>query len=258
MTSDRGALVGATLTAIAIATSACAAPKGGSQAPVASPTATAAQQHVEYPRMAPFDDYAMDRAAEIELARSAAPPPISRDATVLVLTRAGYELAAQGTNGFVCIVGRSWFSPFDDREFWNPKERSPVCLNAPAARSALPVDMKRTELALAGLSKDQILARMKELVAQKAFPTPEIGSMSYMMSKHQYLNDAGVHWHPHLMFYVPGDMGASVWGANLPGGSTVYGGADELPGGGHLPWALFFVPVPQWSDGTPFEGHPHS
>jgi hypothetical protein len=132
-------------------------------------------------------------------------------------------------------------------------------MNAPAARSALPVDIKRTELALAGLTKEQILARMKELMAQKAFPAPEIGSMSYMMSKHQYLSDEDqpdVHWHPHLMFYVPGDMDAAVWGANLPGGSPVYGGGEELPGGGRLPWTLFLVPVPKWSDGTPFVDHP--
>jgi hypothetical protein len=58
------------------------------------------------------------------------------------------------------------------------------------------------------------------------------------------------------MFYMPGDMDESVWGANLPGGSPVYGGGVELPGGGRLPWALFLVPVPKWSDGTAFEEHP--
>jgi hypothetical protein len=155
------------------------------------------------------------------------------------------------------MVERAWFSPFEDPEFWNAKERSPACLNAPAVRSALPVNIKRTELALAGLTKEQILARLKQLTAEKAFPAPDIGSMSYMLSKQQYLSDAGKHWHPHLMFYVPGDMDASVWGANLPGSSPVYGGGTDLPGGGRLPWTLFLVPVPKWSDGTPYEEHPH-
>jgi hypothetical protein len=209
-----------------------------------------------YPKMAPLEEYLMDRDAEIALAKSAGPAPISSDATVLVLTKRGYEEAVKGKNGFVCMVGRAWFAPFDEPEFWNPKARSPVCLNAPAARSAMPVDLKRTELALAGLSREQMLARMRELIAQKAFPTPEIGSMSYMLSKQQYLSDSDVHWHPHLMFYMPGDMAGSVWGANLPGGSTVYGGSQEMPGGGYMPWTLFFVPVPKWSDGTPFEGMP--
>jgi hypothetical protein len=35
-----------------------------------------------YPSMAPIEKYLMDRVAEITLARSAAPPSISRDATI--------------------------------------------------------------------------------------------------------------------------------------------------------------------------------
>jgi len=38
-----------------------------------------------YPSMAPIEKYLMDRDAEIALARSAAPPSISRDATVVIL-----------------------------------------------------------------------------------------------------------------------------------------------------------------------------
>jgi hypothetical protein len=209
-----------------------------------------------YPKMAPLEEYLMDRDAEIALAKSAAPAPIANDATVMVLTKKGYETAIKGKNGFVCLVERMWVAPFSEPEFWNPKGRGPACLNAAAARSTLPVNLKRTEMVLAGLSKDQMVARLKELIAQKAFPAPEIGSMSYMLSKQQYLNDEAVHWHPHLMFYVPGDTSAAQWGANLPGGSTVYAGAEgDLPGGGHMPWKIFFVPVPKWSDGTPFEAH---
>ena len=81
--------------------------------------------------------------------------------------------------------------------------------------------------------------------------------MSYMMSKQQYLNDGAAHWHPHLMFYMPGDMNGSAWGANLPSGSAVYGGGEDLPGGGRLPATIFFVPVPDWSDGTVAEVHEH-
>src|ERR1700722_20804058 len=63
---------------------------------------------------APAAQYLMsDAKAEIALARSAAPAPISRDATILVLTLHGYETAVKGSNGFVCIVERSWMSPFD-------------------------------------------------------------------------------------------------------------------------------------------------
>ena len=97
-----------------------------------------------YPKMAAIDQYLMaDRDAEIALARSAAPDSISRDATIVVLGRQGYETAVQGTNGFVCMVGRAWGAAFDWAEFWNPKVRAASCLNPQAARSILPIDYLR-------------------------------------------------------------------------------------------------------------------
>lgn len=198
-----------------------------------------------YPTMAPLDQYLMtDRSAEIALARTAAPKSISADAGVVVLGRRGYETAVQGTNGFVCIVERAWMSPFDHPEFWNPKNRSPICYNPAAARSILPYTLKRTELVLAGLSKPQLLERIKAAVANNELPTPEPGAMSYMMSKEQYLNDAVVHWFPHLMFHIPKTASAS-WGANLDG-SPIVMDTREIP----EPQAIFFVPVGKWSDGT--------
>jgi len=44
-----------------------------------------------YPKMAPVEQYLMNHDAEITLALSAAPDAISHDASVLVLTRHGYE-----------------------------------------------------------------------------------------------------------------------------------------------------------------------
>jgi hypothetical protein len=65
-----------------------------------------------YPVMAPLEEYLIaDRDAEVALARTAAPPAISNDATVLVLTRQGYQTAVEGKNGFVCFVDRSWSAP---------------------------------------------------------------------------------------------------------------------------------------------------
>jgi hypothetical protein len=108
-----------------------------------------------YPKMAPIDQYLMtDKDAEVALARSAAPDSISRDADVLVLGRHGFETAVKGKNGFVCIVGRGWTSAADP-EFWNPKVRVPMCVNAAAARSYLLRITKITELALAGHTLDQ-------------------------------------------------------------------------------------------------------
>jgi hypothetical protein len=200
-----------------------------------------------YPNMAPIDQYLIaDRNAEIAMARSAAPASISADAEVMVLGRHGYETVAKGKNGFVCIVERSWMSPFDYPQFWNPKMRGPICFNPAAVRSILPLTFKRTELVLAGLSKAQIIEGIKAFDA-KELPRVEPGAMCYMMSTLGYLNDAAGHWVPHLMFYVPLTDPKS-WGADLPGTPVMlnpqFRGAPE-------PITEFMIPVATWSDGTP-------
>jgi hypothetical protein len=209
-----------------------------------------------YPTMGPLAPYLMDRNAEIALARSAAPPAISSDATIMVLSRGGYETAAKGKNGFVCLVERGWMSPFDAPDFWNPKLRGPVCYNPPAARSLMPRTVKRTALALAGQSKASMLEALKAAVAKKELVAPQPGAMSYMMSKEQYLGDGGGSWMPHLMFHVPPEDAAS-WGANLPG-SPVMLNTDYAQG--PEPETIFMVGAGKWSDGTPYvhgEAHNH-
>lgn len=192
-----------------------------------------------FPSMAPVEQYRLaSQAEEIALARSAAPASISSDADVLVLGDRGYETAVKGKNGFACLVQRSWFASFGDAEFWNARIRSPICYNPAAASTVLPVDLEKTQWALAGLSKAEMLARTKS--ANKA-PAP--GSMGYMMSKHAHLSDAGGHWHPHLMFFQP-HTALAAWGASLPG-SPVFGSE-----GGPGEATVFFVPVGKWSDGT--------
>jgi hypothetical protein len=207
-----------------------------------------------YPRMAPTAQYLMsDQKAEIALARSAAPAGISGDATILVLKEHGYETAAHGKNGFVCLVERSWMGPVDSPEFWNPKMRGPICFNPPAVRSVLPITLKRTDLALAGQSRTQLVASMQNAVRNKQLPALEPGAMSYMMSKDGQLGDAVGHWHPHLMFFSTKSDGTD-WGADVPGSPVLlnpqFQGAPES-------LATFIVRVPTWSDGTPAAEHVH-
>ncbi len=156
-----------------------------------------------YPKMAPVEQSLMDRTAEIALARSAAPESISRDATVLVLGRHGYETAVEGKNGWVCRVGRGWGALFDWPEFWSPKVRAAECLNPPAARSMLPIAYKQTELLLAGHSRVEVIAAIKVALEKKELPALEPGAMSYMMAMSSYLTDNGGHNMPHIMFYAP-------------------------------------------------------
>ncbi|HEY4750472.1 MAG TPA: hypothetical protein VIH60_08800 [Steroidobacteraceae bacterium] len=209
----------------------------------------AAADATRYERMAPLEQYLMPSAAEIALARSAAPAAISDQATVLTLDSKGYQTAARGTNGFTCLVERSWMAPFQNPDFWNPKIRAPICYNPAASRSILAWTLRRTKLALAADSKEGILEEVRAAVARNEFPSPEPGAMSFMMSKDMYLGDDVGHWHSHLMFHVPKVAGAS-WGANLPG-SPVILDDREVP----EPQTIFMVPVSRWSDGTTAAAH---
>jgi hypothetical protein len=196
-----------------------------------------------YPSMAPVGQYMMERQAEIALARSAAPESLSRDAEILVIGQHGYETAVKGKNGFMCLVERSWTAGIDDPDFWNPKIRAAICFNPAAARSYVPITVKKTELILAGSSKAQMVEHINAAFEKKELPMPESGAMCYMLSSQSYLNDRDGHWHPHLMFFVP-QTDAATWGADLPG-SPILASADTLDR-----MTVFLVPVGQWSDGT--------
>jgi hypothetical protein len=197
-----------------------------------------------YPAMAPLDEYLIpDEKTEIALARSSGPASISDAAEVMVLRRDGYATAVKGSNGFVCIVERSWGKATDDPEFWNPKVRAPHCFNPAASRTFLPIFLKKTKLVLAGTSKAQILTAITSALEKKELPTLDTGAMCYMMAKKQYLNDDAMSWHPHLMFFVSGDA-AKSWGANLAGSPVIAADDPEER------VTVFIVVAGTWSDGT--------
>src|SRR5476649_284164 len=120
------------------------------------------------PDLAPY--LMKDRAAEIALARSAAPKIISDSATVLVLTKSGYVQAVKGTNGFTCMVQRSFFSRIGDPNFWDAANRGPLCLNPPAVRTLLPEFLKRGEWIMGRVSTSEIAKRTREAYAAHTFP----------------------------------------------------------------------------------------
>jgi hypothetical protein len=199
-----------------------------------------------YPTMLPLDQYLMGRDAEIAMARSAGPNSVSSGAKVLVLGRRGYETAVEGKNGFVCVVGRSWDLPKDNPAFWDPKIHGPICLSAPGARSYLPIYLKKTELAIAGRSNTQIEDAIIDGIAKGDLPTPEPGSVSYMLSKQGYLNgDIKGPWRPHVMFFVP-EIDPQALGSDL-GDDVPLDATEEKVGR----YTTIDVPVSNWSDGTP-------
>jgi hypothetical protein len=224
-----------------------------------SHTASAQETTPQYPAMAPIEQYQMDRTAEIALARSAAPASIADSATILVLGRTGFDTAATGTNGFVCMVDRGWNGPLDWPEFWSPKIRAPACMNPQAAHSILPIMLLRTRMVLAGRSTADILSTLKSAFAHAQLPRLEHGGMAYMMSPSAYLTDMGGHNAAHVMFYT--DVRSSDWGAGAEGSPLMASpywyfmpqSASQLQG---LPtMTVFLVGTATWSDGTPVEQH---
>lgn len=209
-----------------------------------------------YPTMVPVKEYLMARDAEIAQARSAAPDAISRDASVLVLTPHGYETALEGKNGWVCWVARGWMAMFDSPEFWNPKVRAAECINPLGARSILPYAYKRTELLLAGHTKQEVITAIKAGMDKKELPPLEQGAVSYMMSKTSYLTDYGNHNGPHVMFFES-DKNDAAWGANLTNSPVVSANYWYMSAEAHPqlktfpPLSVLLIGVPTWSDGTP-------
>jgi hypothetical protein len=213
--------------------------------------ARAQAENAAYPAMAPVDAYLIaDQSSEIALARSAAPSSIAKDAEVMVLGKSGFTTAVKGTNGFLCLVERSWGTATTDPEFWNPKVRAPICFNAAAARSFVPIFLMKTRLVLQGKSRAEILAATASALDKKELPALEPGSMCYMMSKQQYLNDQGKSWHPHVMMFVPGDA-AKSWGADKDDSPVIYTNDPEER------VTIFMFWVGNWSDGSPAPAMEH-
>jgi len=216
-----------------------------------------------YPKMAPIEQYLMEKNAEIQLARSGAPDSISSDATIMVLGRQGYETAVHGKNGFVCRVGRAWDAAFDWDEFWNPKVKAPECMNPQAARSILPIVNLRAGMVMAGHSKAEIVSAVKAAFERKQLPDLENGAMDYMMSKSAYLTDQGEHNLPHVMFFTlikdAKDWGSGAEGSPVMSSPYWFFSQNEQPQMNGLPPILvFLVGVTNYSDGTPAGKHEHN
>jgi hypothetical protein len=230
--------VGASM-ALSLAGAAGAQEEGGHRMDRPGASAALAADGVRLDSLGP---YLMGREAEIALARSAAPASIAGAAEILVLGSAGFETAVAGKNGFVCLVERSWTSAAE-ADFWNARIRTPICWNAPGARSLLVRNLRRTELILAGRTQAETDTDVVGAVDRRELPPVENLSMNYMMSK---LGDGGHDEPPgpsHLMFYFP-ETDAAVWGAGLPG-SPLLGITDPRE---HV--TMFVVAVGQWSDGS--------
>jgi hypothetical protein len=193
--------------------------------------------------------YLMASQQEIVLARSAAPASVSKHAAVMVLTAHGYITAAKGSNGFVCIVTRSWdnTASVESGRFWDPKTKVPYCVNAAGAGSMLAEYLQKSQWVLAGASQAEIGKRVEAARSMDKMSTAAAGAMCYMMSKQSWgvAGRPGA-WRPHLMFFFP-KSAAPNWGDNMDGTPVVSGPADA-------DMTMYSILVPIWSDGSPAPG----
>lgn len=184
-------------------------------------------QSSKYP---PLSEYMMEPEAEIAPARSAAPQNISGRATVKILTSSGYKVAAQGENGFVCLVLRGWaaptFTPANERLLvYDSQLRAPICFDPVASRTVLPLQEFRTALGMQGKDPDAIAREVSAAYALGKLPKMEGVAFAYMWSAHQHLGPAGS-WRPHMMVYTP-YYENSMLGGNERGGSAPFVNDDD-------------------------------
>jgi hypothetical protein len=198
-------------------------------------------QGQKYP---PINDYMMEQAAEIALARSAAPDNVSGPATVKVLTPQGFKVAVEGQNGFVCLVLRGWgaptYSPPPLRDYVYVADlRAPICFDAISSRTMMPYYELRHTLGMQGKGPDEIARGIEAAYAKGELPGVTTASIAYMFSADQYLGPHLGHGfiYPHLMLFLPYYDNARL------GGNDRRSGLPFLSDDSGTPFAVTIVPM---------------
>jgi hypothetical protein len=139
------------------------------------------------------------REQQLELALSAAPAEVSSKATVYILGPKGYEKIREGTNGFSCLVERSFAGT-------TQTSSAPACFDAEGSRTIMLAYLRREELRAEGKSEEEIKDDIAKGFKDGRFKTPGPGFL-FMMSNENYVYDSESKQSgfvpPHLMFYAP-------------------------------------------------------
>ncbi|MEM8996671.1 MAG: hypothetical protein AAGF23_17935 [Acidobacteriota bacterium] len=139
---------------------------------------------------------------EMELALSAAPAHLRKDAAVYGLELDGYRLLREGTNGFTCLVNRD-----------HPKVIKPTCFDREGGDTVVPKILAFGEALMAGTPLDAIRTQVDEGFRRGDFRSPGPG-VAYMLSRYNRPYDPATDtlgWFPpHLMFYAPDLEGADI------------------------------------------------
>lgn len=137
---------------------------------------------------------------EIELALSAGPVTIRQEASVMVLTEAGYKTVKEGSNGFLCLVVRG--------NIRFPEILAPICYDEQGAKTIAKVHIESQNLRKQGLEETEVQQRIANGFRQGVFPTPQKSGIIYMLSPVVYVPDTEergkmMTYIPHFMMYAP-------------------------------------------------------
>jgi hypothetical protein len=165
-------------------------------------------------------DASVPREQQIKLALSAAPEEVSSRAALYVLGPKGYEKIRESTNGFSCLVGRSF-----DRTGTTEASIDPECYDAEGTRTLLLVTLRQEELRAEGKSEAEVKADIANGYKAGRYQAPDKPGFVYMLSSENYIRNPETGksgpFPGHLMFYAPymtaKDLGyESVKGSMMP------------------------------------------
>jgi hypothetical protein len=174
------------------------------------------------------------RERQIELALSAAPTEVSSKATVYILGPKGYEKVHEGTNGFSCLIERSFRGT-------TQTSSAPACFDAEGSRTIMVAYLRREELRAEGKSEEEIKDDIAKGYNDGRFKVPGPGFL-YMMSNENYVYNSESKKSgfvpPHLMFYAPYKTAKDVGYESVSPTMVPY-----LTGSGVAPESLLVVAV---------------
>jgi hypothetical protein len=189
------------------------------------------------------------RERQIDLALSAAPTEVSSKATVYVLGPKGYEKVREGTNGFSCLIERSFKGT-------TQTSSAPACFDAEGSGSIMVAYLRREELRAEGKSEEEVKEDIAQGYKDGRFKVPGPGFL-YMMSNENFVynNVSGKSSFvtPHLMFYAPNKTANDVGYDSVSPTMVPY-----LTGSGIGPESLLVVAAEKPSQGdSAGESHKH-
>ena len=181
----------------------------------------------------------LPRDQEIELAVSAAPTHLRKEATVYVFGKQGYENARPGTNGFTCLVNRDGAQSGDFT-------LRPTCWDMEGSSSIVPVMLRVGALLAQGKSAAEIKSDIEAGFSDGRFHEPRKAGIAYMLAGDikQFETRTGKvvarDFPAHYMIYAPGlknsDIGLTSEGYKInPALPQVYAGYS---GGAHTAYII--------------------